>query len=147
MTNLLGSAEQVRHAGSLFAPADGARVAMIDPRDIAAVAAVALTDEGHEGETFVLTGPEAITFEHVAEELSAVAGRRVQFISVPDEAARQSMVEAGMPEFVAGRIVAVFGFLRRGDQDHTTDTVRAMTGLKPRTFARFDHDHAGLFRA
>jgi uncharacterized protein YbjT (DUF2867 family) len=147
MTNLLGSAEGVRHAGSLFAPAAGASVAMIDPRDVAAVAAVSFTEDKHDGETYTLTGPEAITFERVAEELSVVAGRRVQFVSLPDEAAQQALAGTGMPEFVAGQIVAIFGFLRRGDQDRTTDTVRAVTGLKPRTFARFAHDHAGLFRA
>lgn len=145
MTNLLGSAEAVGHAGSLFAPADGARVAMIDPRDIAAVAAVALAEDAHDGKTYTLTGPEAITFERVTEELSAVAGRRVEFVAVPDEAARQGMIEQGMPEFVAGQIVAVFGFLRRGAQDRTTDTVRALTGREPRGFAEFTRDHAGLF--
>jgi uncharacterized protein YbjT (DUF2867 family) len=146
MANLLGSAEGVRHAGTLFAPAGGARIAMIDPGDVAAVAAVALTEDGHDGETYTLTGPEAITFERVAEELSAVAGRRIQFVSVPDEAARQGMVEQGLPEFVAGQIVAVFGFLRRGDQDLTTDAMHTLTGREPRGFARFARDHAGLFR-
>lgn len=145
MTNLLGSAEGVRHAGSLFAPADGASVAMIDPRDVAAVAAVALLEDEHEGKIYTLTGPEVIAFERVAEELSAVAGRHVQFVSVPDEAARQSMIEQGLPEFVAGQIVAVFGFLRQGAQDRTNDTVRALTGRKPQTFARFARDHAPLF--
>ena len=145
MTNLLGSAEGVRHAGSLFAPADGARVAMIDPRDIAAVAAVALAEDTHDGKAYTLTGPEAITFERVAEELSTVAGRRVEFVDVPDEAARQGMIEQGMPEFVAGEIAKVFGFLRRGDQDRTTDTVRTLTGREPRSVARFARDHAGLF--
>lgn len=145
MTNLIGSAEAVRHTGSLFAPADGARVAMIDPRDIAAVAAIALAEDTHDGKTCTLTGPEAITFERVTEELSAVAGRRVEFVAVPDEAARQGMIEQGMPEFVAGQIVAVFGFLRRGAQDRTTDTVRALTGREPRGFAEFARDRAGLF--
>ena len=145
MTNLLGSAEGVRHAGSLFAPAGGARVAMIDPTDVAAVAAVALTEDGHEGETYVLTGPKAVTFERVAEELSAATGHRVQFVAVPDEAARQALVGSGMPEFVAGQIVAIFGFLRRGAQERTTGVVRALTGREPRAFARFARDHAELF--
>jgi uncharacterized protein YbjT (DUF2867 family) len=145
MTNLLGSADAVRHAGSLFAPANGARVAMIDPRDIAEVAAVALAEDTHDAKAYTLTGPEAITFERVAEVLSAAAGRRVEFVAVPDEAARQGMIEQGVPEFVAGEIVKVFGFLRRGDQDRTTDTVRALTGREPRGFAEFARDHAGLF--
>ena len=119
---------------------------MIDPRDVAAVAAVALTKEGHDGQSYTLTGPEAISFERVAEELSAVAGRRVEFVAVPEEAARQALVGSGIPEFVADQIVAIFGFLRRGDQERTTGIVRALSGREPRSFARFARDHAGFFR-
>jgi uncharacterized protein YbjT (DUF2867 family) len=144
MTNLLGSVEGVRQTGNLFAPADGARIAMIHPDDVAAVAAVTLTEDGHDGEAFTLTGPEAITFERVADELPAVAGRRVRFVPVTDEAARQALLESGMPDFVAKQIVKVFGILRRGAQDRTTNTVPALTGREPRGFARFAHDHVRL---
>lgn len=144
MTNLLGSAEGIRQSGSLFAPAGGANVAMIDPADVASVAAVALTEEGHDGETYTLTGPEAITFERVAEDISAATGRRVQFIAVPDEAARQTLIAGGMPEFVADQVVAVFGFLRQGSQNGTTDTVRALTGRRPRPLAAFVRDHGSI---
>ena len=147
MTNLLGSAEGVRHEGVLFAPAEGARVAMIDPGDVAEAAAVALGTDGHEGKTHVLTGPEAITFDRVAEELSAATGRGIRFVAVPDDAARQALVEAGIPGFVAGQIAAVFGALRQGAQERTTDAVRALTGREPRAFVQFARDHASLFHA
>ena len=87
MTNLLGAAEQVRQQGMLFAPAGGARIAMIDPADVAAAAAVALTTDGHDGSTYVLTGPEAITYTQVAADLSAATGRPVGFVDIPPEAA------------------------------------------------------------
>jgi len=147
MANLLGAAEQVRQEGALFAPAEGARIAMIHPRDVAAVAAVALSTDGHGGQTYVLTGPEAITYEKVAEELSAVAGRDIQFVAVPDESARQTLVRAGMPEFAAEQIVTLFEILRQGAHEQITDTVHALTGRDSRTFAEFARDHAGLFRA
>ena len=57
MTNVLASAEAMKHTGKLFAPADGARIAIIEPRDVGAVAAAVLTEDGHEGRTYVLTGP------------------------------------------------------------------------------------------
>jgi uncharacterized protein YbjT (DUF2867 family) len=147
MTNLLGSAEGIRHEDVLFAPAEGARVAMIDPSDVAEAAAIALSTDGHEGQTHVLTGPEAITFERVAEKLSAATGRSIRFVAVPDDAARQALVEAGIPGFVAGQIVAVFGILRQGAQERTTDAVRALTGREPRTFLQFARVHASLFHA
>ena len=71
MTNLLASADTVRAEGKLFAPAAGARVAMVDPRDVAAVAAIALVEDGHDGQTYVLTGPESLTWAHIASDLSA----------------------------------------------------------------------------
>lgn len=147
MTNLLAHAETVRHAGRLFAPAGGADVAFVDPRDVAEAAAVALVEEGHEGRIHPLTGPEAITFERIARDLSAASGRRIEFVDVPDEAARQAMLEAGVPAMAADALVAIFGSLRAGEMARTTDAVQAMTGREPRSFARFARDHAALFGA
>jgi len=75
MSNLLGTADQARTLGKMFAPAEGARIGMVDPRDVAAVAAIALTTDAYDGQTLVLTGPESITYARAAEELSAVTGR------------------------------------------------------------------------
>jgi uncharacterized protein YbjT (DUF2867 family) len=147
MTNLLGAAEQVRHEGALFAPAEGARISMIDPRDVATAAAAVLAGAGLTGETHVLTGPEAITYGRVAEDLSAVLGRNIRFVPVPDGAARESLVGAGMPEFVAGQLVGLFGALRAGAHDTTTDAVRVLGGRKPRGLAEFARDHAEAFGA
>ncbi len=148
MSNLLGSAETIRQTGKLFAPADGAKIAMIDPRDVAAVAAVVLTtDIGHEGQTYELTGPEAITYEHIAEELSAATGRLIEFVDVPDEAARQGFLGAGMPDWLVEHLVALFGIIRQGALEQTTDTVHSLSGREPRTFAQFAHEHVGLFQA
>jgi uncharacterized protein YbjT (DUF2867 family) len=146
MTNLLGSAEQIKYARSLFAPAGGARIAMIDPTDVAAVAAVTLTEDGHDGKTYTLTGPETISFERVAEELSDIINQSIQFVAVPNEAAEHALVESGVPEFVAGQIVAVFSLLRRGVQNYTTDTVSAIIGRSPHTFAHFAREYADVFQ-
>ena len=147
MTNLLMSAAQIQTQGQLFAPAGAGKIAMIDPRDVAAVAAVALTTDGHEGRTYVLTGPEAITYQQVAAHLSAATGRRIEFVDVPDEALRQGLVAAGMPDWLVQHLVALFPLLRQGAAAPTTDTVRALTGRAPRTFAEFARDHAALFQA
>jgi uncharacterized protein YbjT (DUF2867 family) len=145
MTNLLASAEGVRYTSKLFAPAGEAGISMVHPRDVGAVAAVALTTEDHEGETYTLTGPEAITFEGVARDLSETVGRKIEYLNVPDEAAFESMTGQGLPEFVAAQIVAVFGILRRGAQERTTETVRTLTGHEPRAFAEFARGNARLF--
>jgi uncharacterized protein YbjT (DUF2867 family) len=145
MTNLLAAAEQVANESRLYAPAGTARVAMIDPRDVGAAAAAVLTTEGHDGETYVLTGPEATTWAGVAEALTVVAARAVDFVDVPDEAAKQGMIEAGLPDFVAEQLVAIFQQLRDGVGAQVTDTVERLTGHPPRDFAAFARDHAHVF--
>lgn len=146
MTNLVASAEPVRQMGKLFAPLGGAKIAMIDPRDTAAVAAVALTTSTYDGKTLELSGPEAITYEQVAEELSAATGRTVEFVDIPDEAARQAFTEAGLPDWLLTHFDHLFPLLREGAIDQPTDTVRAVTGREPRPFAAWARDHAALFR-
>ncbi|HEX6535835.1 MAG TPA: SDR family oxidoreductase [Gemmatimonadaceae bacterium] len=147
MSNLLASAASVRGQGRLFAPAGTARVAMIDPRDVAAVAVLALTTEGSGGETHVLTGPEAITYERVAADLSLATGRDVEFVDVPDEAARRGFAAAGMPAWLGEQLLILFRLLRSGAAERATGTVRELTGREPRPFARFARDHAATFGA
>jgi uncharacterized protein YbjT (DUF2867 family) len=145
MANLLGSAEAVRYTGKLFVPAGDAGISMIHPHDVAAAASAALIEDGHDGESYTLTGPEAITFEGVAERLSEATGREIEYLNVPDEVALQGMTEQGLPEFVAAQIVTVFGVLRGGAQEQSTGTVQYLTGREPRSFADFAHEHAPLF--
>lgn len=145
MSNVLAGADRVAHEGRLFAPAGEAAIAMIDPRDVGAAAAAVLTTPGHDGKTHVLTGPEAITYEQAAADLSVATGREVEYIDVPDEAAKQAMIEGGLPEFVAKEIVQVFVMLRQGVGRQVTPTVEELTGSPARDFASFARDHARLF--
>jgi uncharacterized protein YbjT (DUF2867 family) len=145
MTNLFASAEQVRQ-GMMFAPAGKGKIAMIDPGDVGAVAAVVLTSDDHDGQTYELTGPDAITYAQVAEALSAATGRPVEFVDVPDEAARQGLVAAGMPDWLVDHLIELFGLIRQGLLGNTTDTVRSLTGRDPRGFGEFARDHAEFFR-
>jgi uncharacterized protein YbjT (DUF2867 family) len=146
MSNFLADAEQVAGEGRLYAPAGGARMAMIDPRDIGAVAAAVIAGAARDGETYVLTGPEAITYADAAAALSAATGREVEFVDVPDEAALQGMVEAGLPAFVAEQVVTIFRQLRQGVAAQVTNAVESLTGSRPRTFAAYAREHAQLFQ-
>ena len=150
MSNLLAAAAQVAAEGRLYAPAGQARIAMIDPRDVGAAAAALLTSPGlsspgHEGQTYLVTGPEAITFAQVSAGLSAATGRRVEFTDIPGEAAEQAMIGGGVPAFAAGQIVKIFAQLRQGADRRVTATVQALTGSAPRDFASFARDHARRF--
>jgi uncharacterized protein YbjT (DUF2867 family) len=145
MSNVVAAAEQVAREGRLYAPAGEARIAMIEPRDVGAAAAAVLTTAGHDGRTYVLTGPEAITYAQVAAELSAATERGVEFIDIPDEDAKRGMILGGLPGSAAEHVVEVFAMLRQGVAEQVTATVESLTGSPPRHFASFARDHARLF--
>jgi uncharacterized protein YbjT (DUF2867 family) len=145
MSNVVAAAAQVARDGRLYAPARDARIAMIDPRDVGAAAAAVVTTAGHDGRTYELTGPDAITYAQLAAELSAAIGREIRFVDVPDEDAKDQMIRAGVAEFTAGQIVRLFAMLRAGVAEQVTATVESLTGRPPRDFASFVSDHADLF--
>lgn len=147
MTNVLASAEQVVQAGKLFVPAEGARIAIVDPRDVGAAAAVVCAEGGREGETLVVTGSAAIGFEEIAAAVGDATGRDVEFVPVPDEAARAGMVAAGLSEWLADALVQAFAQLRAGAAAEVTDTFERLTGRPPRRFADWAREHAGAFGA
>src|SRR5262245_37898306 len=93
--NMLSSAATIKAQGKFYWPLKNARQSTVDIRDINAVAARALTDSGHEGKTYVITGPEALTFQQVAETLSSALGRKIDYVDVPLSAARHSTAPPG----------------------------------------------------
>jgi uncharacterized protein YbjT (DUF2867 family) len=145
-SNLLGAADGVAFDDRLYAPAGNARVAVIDPRDVGDVGAAVLTTPGHDGATYALTGPEAVSHAEVAAHLSAALGRRIDFVDVHDDAAQQAMVDAGLPSEVAEQVVAIYAQIRRGALARTTSAVRDLTGRPPRGVAAFLRDHLGAFQ-
>ena len=118
---------------------------MIDPRDVGAAAAAVLSTPGHDGRTYVLTGPEAITYAQIAAALSAATDRAIEFTDIPDQDARQGLVQAGLPDVVAEQVVKVFAMARRGVAEQVTAAVASLTGRPPRDVASFARDHARLF--
>ena len=81
--------------GALFLPMEDAKIASIDIRDIAEVAATVLTNPGHEGKTYPLTGPEALSMTEVAEKLSAVTGKKSNTSMSPPMRRRQPSSRQG----------------------------------------------------
>jgi uncharacterized protein YbjT (DUF2867 family) len=146
MTNLLMVAPAIAATGKLFAAVDDARIALVDPCDVASVAAEALVEDGHEGVAYVPTGPEALTYGEIARVLSEATGRTIDYIAIPDEAARAGLVEAGLPDYMVDFLVMLAAEVRAGAGSQVTDTVRAVTGREPRAFAEFAREHASAFR-
>lgn len=146
MQGLLQFAAMVRDQGVFAAPIGDARVSVVDVRDNAAVAAAALTEDGHEGRTYTLTGPAALTHAEMAAALSATTGREVRFTDATDDQLRQAMAGVGMPEWQVEGLVEDYAHYARGEAAATADGVREATGRPPRAFDGFARDYADAFR-
>ena len=143
--NILAGTQTVASAGQLYWAMDDAKLAMIDIRDIAECAAAVLTSDGHVGKTYVLTGPQAISFHDVANALSGALDRPVTYINVPNEAMVQSMTEMGFPEWTAQGFAELMDGFKDGFAKAATDNVERLTGHPARTVETFAHDFAGFF--
>jgi uncharacterized protein YbjT (DUF2867 family) len=124
-------------SGSFYVDAGEARISMVDTRDVAAVAAVILTQPGHVGANYDVTGPEALSYADVAAKLTNATGRRITYVAAPDDAVRQALLGAGLSEWFATALVGLYQDYRRSGTDgyaaQVTDTVERLTGRPPRS--------------
>jgi uncharacterized protein YbjT (DUF2867 family) len=146
MQNTMMAAPTIANDGVIYWDLKDGRLGMIDVRDIIDVAVAVLTGDGHEGQGYVLTGPAAISFHDVAATFSAVLGRKITYVPVPGEAALQSMIGMGFPEWVSRGFVELSEGFSEGFASQITDNVATLTGHPARSFEQFARDHAGVFR-
>jgi uncharacterized protein YbjT (DUF2867 family) len=128
----------IANKSALFLPMEDARIASIDVGDIAGIAVKVLTEQGHEGKVYSLTGPEALTMAEIAEKLSAAIGKTVRYVNVAPEDARQAQLAAGMPPFLADALFELFSERRRG--------MEAKVWPDAEMLLEFARRHANVFR-
>jgi uncharacterized protein YbjT (DUF2867 family) len=145
MQGLLGFRSSIISEGRFFAPANDARVSIVDVRDIAAVAAAALTESGHEGMVYDITGPEALTHAEMASQLSDVLGKDIAFVDVPKQAMRDTLRGFGIPAWQADGIMEDYAHYRLGEASTISSAVRDVTGRPPHSFAAFARDYKQAF--
>ena len=145
MQGFLGFRQSILAQGKFFAAAGDARISAIDVRDIAAVAAVALTERGHDGRTYDLTGPEALTHAEMAARLSEAPGRRVEFVDVSPDAMQGALIGVGLPAWQVEGLLEDYAHYRRGEASAVASAVQDVTGQAPRRFADFARDYAPAF--
>ena len=132
--------------GAMFLPMEDARIASIDVGDIAEVAAKVLTGPGHEGKTYPLTGPEALTMTGVAAKLSTATGKIIRYVNVPPDDARQAQLAAGMPPYLADALFELFAERRNGKEAKVWPDAGALLGRRPTSFDEFAGRNAAVFR-
>jgi uncharacterized protein YbjT (DUF2867 family) len=131
--------------GAIFAPAGNSRISIVDVRDIAAVAAITLTEAGHEGRNYVITGPQALTYTDMAQQFSQALGKEVRYVDVPYSVARDAMLQMRVSPWQLEGLIDLNETYKRGEAAEVSNTVRSVTGKDPATFAQFAHDFAGAF--
>jgi uncharacterized protein YbjT (DUF2867 family) len=142
-SNTLGWAEQIRTAGVVRGPLTAA-TAVIDPRDIAAVAARALTDDAHVGATHRLTGPQVISRPEQVQAIGAAIDRGLRFEEVPVQDARARMLADGRPPALVDALLSAAE--TRSASTLVTSTVADLTGEPPHSFQQWARDHREAFR-
>ena len=145
MQGLLHLRVAISSQGALFASIGNARVSVVDVRDIAAVAACVLTESGHEGKAYDITGPESLTHAEMATKLSRALGKPIAHIDIPPVAMKEALLSLGLPLWQAEGVVEDYEQYRNGEAAATTSTVEDVTGAEPHPFAQFAKDDAEEF--
>lgn len=145
MENLLAAAESLRLEGTLYASAGQGRTGFVAASDVADVAARVLVSAGHRGRTYVLTGPEALSYDDVAERISAVFGRDVEYADLPAERAREQLLGGGLTPWQVEGTLELFDWIRDGRAGSVTDDVRAVTGKDARPIEDWLDEFRGAF--
>ena len=123
--------------GAITLPAGDIPEPFVDVDDIADVAVAALTEDGHNGEIYEVTGPRMLTFADVAEEISRAAGREVEFIQIPKEAFAGAIAESGAPQQIAWLLNYLFETVLDGRNAYVCDGVKRALGREPTDFTEF----------
>jgi uncharacterized protein YbjT (DUF2867 family) len=144
-SNTLMWADQIRRDGVVRFPFGAAARSLIHERDIAAVAARTLTEDGHVGARHVLTGPELITQAEQVRAIGEAIGRPTRWEEVPPEAVRDTLASAfGNASFADHALTTWARFV--DEPELVTSTVEEITGAPPRPFREWATDHADEFR-
>ena len=146
MQNTLATARMVASEGKIYQPFKDGKLGMIDARDIGEVAAKVLTEEGHEGKVYTLTGPAAISLYEVAEALSEVLGKEVRYVNIPLEDAKRAMLNMGLSEWRADVLIEYAKAHSEGYSNFTTEDVEQLTGHRATSYKEFATDFERVFR-
>jgi uncharacterized protein YbjT (DUF2867 family) len=140
--------QTLRESGYVLDPTGPGRAALIDPADIAAVATVTLTADGHAGKAYTLTGPEALTVAEQVAIISTVIGTKiaVREVASPEEVVRFRYPN-GAPPSLAAALVQGLKSMRSDTKGLVTTTVQDLAGRPPRSFRQWCEANAAAFRS
>lgn len=127
--------------GIIRGPAGDGRFAPVTRSDVADVAVRLLTDDSRDGEIFNITGPERVSMRHVANRMTALTGKMVEYVQESEEEAYASRSHFGAPDWEVEGWVTSYLAIAEGELDLVTESVKNLTGHEPQSFERFVTDH------
>ena len=139
--------ETIKAEGAFYSASGKAKISHVDVRDIAAVAVKALTEPNHEGKAYTLSGPEALTYDELANELSKVLGRSISHINLSPSDLKNGMLAEGMPKEIADWMLDLERYYREDQASRITNDIKQVTGRDPRRFAQYARDCASLLQS
>ena len=141
-------APTIRTQGAFYGSyGDNVRISYIDVRDLAAVAAKALTSSALDGKTLELNGPEALTCEQVAQKITERTGVVARYVDIPLEAQRKAMLDQKMPDWQVTALIDLQHYYINGHGGATDRTVADVLGRPPATLDQYLADNASEFRS
>ena len=147
MQNFIGSAKTIVEQNKFFLPMSEGKTGMIDTRDVGKVIAKVLSEEGHEGQSYQITGPEILSFYDVAEKFSSVLKREVLYIDMPIDAYKNILSQFLTNQWHLDSVIDLFGGIAEGGIEYKTDTFEDLIGTPPRSLEDFIEEHRSLYTA
>jgi uncharacterized protein YbjT (DUF2867 family) len=139
----------IKNNNAFYLPLEDAKVSLVDVRDIAAVAVKSLTEDrndNHDNKTYLITGPEALSYHQAAEILSNATNKKISYVNISEEEARGAMKGMGMSDWIINTISELYDYFRKGNASKVSSAVEEVTGKKPISFSQFAKDYAEAFR-
>ena len=147
MQNMMMAAESIQNGGQIYWDWADGKAGMIDIRDVADSALGALTGRAEEGKEYILTGPESISMYDVAASFANVLSKSINYVAVPHEASKESMMGMGFPEFIVDGYVELSRGFSQGFADTTNGNVETLSGHAPRSIDDFTKDFKSFFES
>jgi uncharacterized protein YbjT (DUF2867 family) len=137
MQNMRWFAQTIAQAGSIYNCVGDTPISFVDARDVAAVAAICLTESGHTNQSYVLTGSEAMTFDEIADLFSTGLDRSIAYVDVPPADLKAAGLTGGEPEWYLDAELELFACWKQGAGTAVTDCIQQIAHKPATTYAEF----------
>jgi len=143
---IVNDAPTISQNSAIFAPTGDAKLSFVDVRDIAEVAAIVLTEPGHDNQTYEITGSAAYSFAEVTALLTRSLGKPIQHIDLPSDAYRDALLKAGLADWYADLLQQLFAYYHDGHAARISPDIQRVTGHTAHTLSAFFDEHKTAFQ-